>query len=228
MDMAGSAGVGSALGGAATASAAELAATGGLSSLSSLSSLLSNPKLLAQIGGGVWSIYEGMKAKGLTKEADAYLKQAFERSDPFAPARTGAMDQYMQWQKDPMSYMSSPLAQMQIDQMNRAARAKQAQLGQTWNIGADGGIQGSGIGAVDFAGQLQTNLAKQYETALNNRAVQGGMNLFPNMQALGQMGDMVDRRTQATTKTGGGIGNVVGPIWNAVGGSDILRGIFGA
>ena len=192
-----------------------------------IESLLSDPKKLAQIGGGAWQIYEGLRAEGKIDEANAYLKQAFERSDPFAPARAGAMDQYMQWQKDPMSYMSSPLAQMQIDQMNRAARAKQASLGQTWNIGADGGIQGSGIGAVDFARELQTNLAKQYETALGNRAQQAGMNLFPNMQALGQMGSMIGQGVDATQQTGAGAGNVLGGLWGVFG-DDIKKGVFGA
>ena len=107
--------------------------------------------------------------------------------------------------QDPMSYMSSPLAQMQIDQLNRAQRAKQAQLGDTWSINpTTGNIQGSGTGAVDFATQMQQNLAKQYETALMNRAQQAGMNLFPNAQMLQQLGSAAGMQNQAGN-TGAGL-----------------------
>ena len=209
-------GTGTALPGAATtlgAAGAPLAATAGTAG-GELAGLMTtaNMNTLIKAGGGLYQIFQAAKAAGDVKKAQQAMQQALERSDPFGPARAGARDQYMQWQQDPMSYMSSPLAQMQIDQLNRAARAKQAQLGQTWNIGADGGIQGSGIGAVDFATQLQTNLAKQYETALQNRAEQGGMSLFPNMQAFSQIGNNISMANQARTAMGSGAGQVIGAI----------------
>lgn len=222
---------GTALPGAATALGAGVAPTAAAAGVSAVGGGLAglmtpaNMQTLIKAGGGLYQIFQAAQASGDIKKAQQVLQQAFERSDPFATARQGAANQYMQWQQDPMSYMSSPLAKMQIDEMNRAARAKQASLGQTWNIGADGGIQGSGIGAVDFAGQLQTNLSKQYETALNNRATQGGMNLFPNMQALSQMGDMLGLQNQTRTATGAGAGQVLGALPDLV---NFGKSIFGA
>jgi len=197
--------------------------TFGFPSLASAGGLLQN---LADMGGGIWQLYQAAQARGDVKEAQRILQEAFKQSDPFAPARSGAMQEYMTWQQDPNAYMSSPLARMQIDEMNRAVRAKQSQLGQTWNVGADGQIQGSGSGSVDFAKQLQNNLFTQYETALQNRAQQGGANLFPNMQALSQLGSLAGMENQARSQTGAGIGNIIGAGSKMF--PEIGRGIEGA
>lgn len=156
---------------------------------------------LAKFG---YSIYNTQQQNQRAMQLYQQAQQGMQASDPFAPGRASALAQYQQMVRDPMSYMSSPLAQMQIDQMNRAQRAKQAQLGDTWSINqATGNIQGSGTGAVDFATQMQQNLAKQYETALQNRAQQAGMNLFPNAQFLQQMGQAAGMQKQAGSQQSG-------------------------
>ena len=213
MDMAGSAGVGEALGGSATASAAELAAGGaatapiwggdvpragfdwmqtstGLGGAGTIGSALSDPRNIVGLGSALASIYGGNKSQQAADEYRAQLEAAFDRSDPFAQSRGLAGAEYNQMLLDPESYMSSPLARMQIDELNRATRTKQAQLGQTWNVDETGNIRGSGTGAVDFARQLQFNLAKQYETALGNRAQQAGMSLFPSAEMMRSMGQV--------------------------------------
>ena len=102
--------------------------------------------------------------------------------------------------------MSSPLARMQIDELNRATRAKQAQLGQTWSVDPQGNIRGSGAGAVDFASQLQYNLARQYETALGNRAQQAGMSLFPSSAMMQSMAQVPGLQADAQRQMGLGVG----------------------
>jgi len=137
-------------------------------------------KDILQLAAQGYGLYSSIDALGDRRDAEREMREAFNRSDPFAAERAAAGSQYLEWMQDPNKYMSSPIARLQIDELNRAARAKQSQLGTTWSIGADGNITGSGSGAADFAKQLQTNLASQYETALGNRAQQAGMSLFPS------------------------------------------------
>ena len=157
---------------------------------------------LAKFG---YSIYNTQQQNDRAKQLYQQAQQGMKASDPFAPGRATALADYQKMMADPMSYMSSPLAQMQIDQLNRAQRAKQAQLGDTWSINpTTGAIQGSGTGAVDFATQMQQNLAKQYEGALRSRAEMAGMNLFPNAQMLSQMGQAAGMQNTAGN-TGAGL-----------------------
>ena len=157
---------------------------------------------LAKFG---YSIYNNQQQNDRAMQLYKQAQQGMQASDPFAPGRATALADYQKMMADPMSYMSSPLAQMQVDQMNRAQRAKQAQLGDTWSINpTTGAIQGSGTGAVDFATQMQQNLAKQYEAALKSRAEMAGMNLFPNAQMLQQMGSAAGMQNTAGN-TGAGL-----------------------
>jgi len=137
-------------------------------------------KDILQLASQGYGLYSSIGALGNRRDAERELRAAFERSDPFAKERAAAGNQYSEWLQDPNKYMSSPIARLQIDELNRAARAKQSQLGTTWSVNPEGNITGSGSGAADFAKQLQTNLASQYETALGNRAQQAGMSLFPS------------------------------------------------
>ena len=151
-------------------------------------------------------LYAGNKQRQQAQDLQARLQAAFDRSDPFADSRKRAGAEYNQMLADPSAYMSSPLARMQIDELNRATRAKQAQLGQTWSVDPQGNIRGSGTGAVDFASQLQYNLARQYETALGNRAQQAGMNLSPSAAMMQSMGQVPGLQADAQRQIAGGIG----------------------
>ena len=161
------------------------------------SSYFSDPRNIVGIGSALYNVYSGNQSQNAADRYRAQLEEAFARSDPFAQSRGLAGAEYNQMLRDPSSYMSSPLARMQIDELNRATRTKQAQLGQTWNVDETGNIRGSGTGAVDFARQLQFNLAKQYETALGNRAQQAGMSLFPSAEMMRSMGQIPGLEQQA-------------------------------
>ena len=159
--------------------------TGPLSSSLSIQDFLKYGLPIAASGLGL----SGALAGGRALRADeARLNAAFDRSDPFGDERKAAGDQYLEWLEDPSTYMSSPIARLQIDEMNREAQRKNAMLGQTWNVDQEGNIRGSGTGATEFAKQLQFNLAKQYEQALGNRAQQAGMSLFPSAEISRQLG----------------------------------------
>ena len=205
--------------------------TGYMGNMAPQSGGLTMPSLtdLAKFG---YSIYNNQQQNQRAMQLYQQAQQGMKASDPFAPGRATALQQYQQMAQDPMSYMSSPLAQMQIDQMNRAQRAKQAQLGDTWSINpTTGAIQGSGTGAVDFATQMQQNLAKQYETALQNRAQQAGMNLFPNAQMLQQLGQATGMQNTAGN-TGAGLFGYGVDLAKQTGvldwGMSQLGGLFGA
>lgn len=180
-----------------------------------------------RMGGSVYKIWRGVQSGQDMSRAVNDLRAAQAAGNPLAQARITAAGQANQMMQDPMSYMSSPIAQMQIDQMNRAVRAKQASLGQTWNIGADGGIQGSGVGAVDFARELQTNLARQYETALMNRANIGGMNLFPNPGMYAQTPGAIAGRDQVRSNTVGAVGDLATTVGRTLFPNFKLGDIFG-
>ena len=185
----------------------------------------------------MWNLYQGNRSGKDAEEFQRLLQQGFERSDPFAEQRQQAGAQYRQFLKDPASYFNSPLARLQIEEMNRAVRAKQAGMGQTWNIDEMGNVRGSGTGATDFAKNLQTNLAAQYETMLGNRAQQAGMQLFPSSQMLTAQGGAFGMQQQARNQTGAGMGLLASSAsrlfpeieqgFNS-GVEGIRRGIFGA
>ena len=155
-------------------------ATGALPSSTASKSIADFMKQWGPLASSGLGLYGSIGAKGRLDDEQARLQAAFDRSDPFAEARKSAGDQYLEWQQDPSKYMNSPIARLQIDEMNREAQRKNAMLGQTWNVDNSGNIRGSGTGATEFAKQLQFNLSKQYEQALGNRAQQAGMSLFPN------------------------------------------------
>ena len=170
-------------------------------------SWLSNNRTPVALGiSALERLYAGNKQRQQAQDLQARLQGAFDRSDPFADSRKRAGAEYNQMLQDPSSYMSSPLARMQIDELNRATRAKQAQLGQTWSVDPQGNIRGSGTGAVDFASQLQYNLARQYETALGNRAQQAGMSMFPSSAMMQSMAQVPGLQADAQRQMGLGVG----------------------
>ena len=176
---------------------------------------------LPAVSAGV-GLFNSIGAMGDRRDSEAALRAAFDRSDPFAAARQSAGAQYLEWQQDPSKYMSSPIARLQIDEMNREAQRKNAALGQTWNIDEMGNIRGSGTGATEFARQLQFNLARQYEQALGNRAQQAGMSLFPSAEmarSLAQVqGSGYGLRTDAAKNVVGligGLGDLYGKYFGA-------------
>jgi hypothetical protein len=176
------------------------------------------------IGAGA-GLFGGSQQMSGGADQQRMAQQYLAQSDPFAQSRLGARQQFDQYLQDPNAYMSSPMARMQIDEMNRAVRAKQAGAGQTWNIDNQGNVRGSGTGAVDFAGQLQNNLGKQYETVLANRALFGGSQLKPDSQFLSQFGAGTNQRAGGINQIGGAIGTIggiIGQNWPAI------RGAFGA
>jgi hypothetical protein len=200
-----------------------------------LTGKLSDPFTLAQTGIG---LYDSINQRQRANDMQRMLEAGFNRSDPFAPGRGVALEQYMDYANNPQSYMSSPLAQMQIDELNRAMRSKQAGLGQTFSIDpVTGNIRGSGTGAMDFATHLQTNLAKQYETVLGNRAQQAGMQLFPSAGMLESSRGLLNEQNAADQSRARSLGLLVGAGrelfpeisqgWQS-GIEGIRRGIFGA
>jgi len=168
---------------------------------------------ILRLGSGLYNIFQGHQAGQDIKDQQRALTEAFNRSDPFAPGRADAMARYRSNLADPSNYFNSPLARLQIDEFNRAMSAKNAGSGRNFNIDpVTGEIRGSGGGAMDFAKGLQTNLANQYETHMNNLATQSGMQLFPNSNMITSQNNLIPMQTQARTQTGAGVGQVFGEL----------------
>ncbi len=186
-------------------------------------------KLGLPVAAATAGLFGGGSARQDLGDEQARLRAAFERSDPFAEARKSAGDQYLEWQQDPSKYMNSPIARLQLDEMNREAQRKNAMLGQTWNVDNEGNIRGSGTGATEFARQLQFNMAKQYEQALGNRAQQAGMSLFPNQAFSEQLANNAASRQGVRKDMYGNIIGLAGSLGNLYSKYEgPLKKIFGA
>ena len=210
------------------------AATGATGALGSGFNLADAGKFIKEWGplaSSAFGLYGSIGAKDRLGDEQARLNAAFDRSDPFAEARRSAGDQYLEWQQDPSKYMSSPIARLQIDEMNREAQRKNAMLGQTWNVDNSGNIRGSGTGANEFAKQLQFNLAKQYEQALGNRAQQAGMSLFPNQEISRQLSQNAASQQGVQRDMYGniiGLAGSLGDLYSSGKMNDLYSKFFGA
>ena len=206
-------------------------ATGNLGSSLSLSDAGKFIKEWGPLASSAFGLYGSIGAAGRANDEEARLRAAFDRSDPFAEARKSAGDQYLEWQQDPSKYMSSPIARLQIDEMNREAQRKNAMLGQTWNVDNAGNIRGSGTGANEFAKQLQFNLTRQYEQALGNRAQQAGMSLFPNAEISRQLSQNAASQQGVQRDIYGniiGLAGSLGDLYSSGKMNDLYSKFFGA
>ena len=161
-----------------------------------------------RLAGALYDLYNTYRNSGRLSDLQDELRAFLNRSDPFAPGRADALSQYRQYLGNPSSYLNSPLARMQFDELNRQMRAKQSGLGYTWNLDSAGNVQGSGTGLKDYMNLFQTNMANQYEGMLSNRANQAGAALFPNSAYVTGMGNTVGAINQNSQNQAGNIGRL--------------------
>ena len=169
---------------------------------------LSDPFTVAQT---VLGIQQSGKAADAAKAVQESAMAQLGQSNPFDPGRQAALAKYLEYLNNPNSYFSSPMATMQLDELGRQIRAKQSQVGQTWNVDpATGQVRGSGTGADDFAKGLQTNMAGQYQTVMGNLAQQAGMSLFPNPGFISGANQANQAANQQQRDQYGGYGMLIG------------------